>query len=237
MDPFLILGLVVYATMGSILLAGVWLSKRELAAIKVQAIPLMAKANDLLTPETIQTMKDLQMVPATITVGMERVLKAQLETPGSPLRAFTSALITEGTSALEETLAKRFEGLSKLLPAAATLVSKAGNDSKVDKKEGREAVAALMESFGPAAKIIEKFVPMSKREDPIEFLAYLAKAKQQISAFVPDIGAMLDSQLAAALGGALGGEAAPAGLFQITTGITGTGKAQPTASADSYMRA
>ena len=78
-------------------------------------------------------------------------------------------------------------------------------------------VEELLKEFGPARKLVEKFVPKSMMEDPVEFLGYLANAKQKIAAFSPQIGAQLDSMLEQVL---LGGmtEAPTEGIAGIVPG-------------------
>jgi len=229
-----------YLAMSTVLIVGVYLSRKEIRRIRGKAEPLMDKASSAL--DRMEAMEerlaDLQMVPATIVVGIENAMKAQLETQGSPLRLYTRALIDEGTSALAETFSKQFEAVSKLLPAAKTILSKAGVEGKADKREGRAVVEELLKEFGPARKLVEKFVPKSMMEDPVEFLGYLANAKQKIAAFSPQIGAQLDSMLEQIL---LGGmtEAPTEGIAGIVPGnlVRMLPAGAPKASSTSdYMR-
>jgi len=256
MDPFLILGAIAMISGWCITLGSIWFigarTMRRFAGIESVAMPLMSKASKALDEtapvlakvsaalDTFPDLGNIDAIPATMVAGLEKVIKEQLEVQGSPLRTFTAEILNQTTAIIDEriaTFAAKSETLTKLLPAAQTILSKAGVEGKADKKEGRETVAALIESFGPAKGIIEKFVPASKREDPAEFLSYLAKMKGTISAFSPGIGQMLDGYLEQAI---MGGNAS-AGIFGGTADVPGlvnlTPRANPAASTvDSYGR-
>ena len=183
----LILAIVVWFSAWVALMVQAVLTRLEIKRIMETAKPLMAKAEVAL--------ENAEMLPATMVAGIEKVMREQLETQGSPLRLYTRAAIDEGVSAFGAMFDGQLGAVKRLLPAASTILSKAGVEGKADKAEGRASVEALLEQFGPARKLVEKFVPMSKREDPAEFLAYLGKMKQTISAFSPQLGAQLDSML------------------------------------------
>ena len=213
MEP-VIIAVIVYGIVAAVgyavLTAGVWLSRKEIKAIKDLAVPLMVKAN-----AALDRVSDLEAVPATVVLGIEKVMRDQLETKGSALRVYTSALLTEGISALDETLSKKMEPLSKILPAASTILSKEGVSAHVDKAEGRKIVADLVEQFGPLKGLVTKFVPKSAMEDPAIFIGYLAKMKNQITALMPGIGPQIDALIEnAILGGGAPAEGAP-GLGQL----------------------
>ena len=71
-----------YLAMSTVLIVGVYLSRKEIRRIRGKAEPLMDKASSAL--DRMEAMEerlaDLQMVPATIVVGIENAMKAQLET-------------------------------------------------------------------------------------------------------------------------------------------------------------
>lgn len=207
MDPLIFAAIVygIVAAVGyAVLATGVWLGRKEMQATKAEvkaikdiAVPLMLKAN-----LALDRVSELEAVPATVVLGIEKVMRDQLETKGSALRAYTSALLTEGISALDETLSKKMEPLAKILPAASTILSKEGVSAHVDKAEGRKIVAGLIEEFGPFKGLVNKFVPKSAMDDPAVFLGYLAKMKNQVTGFMPALGPQIDQLISnAILGG------------------------------------
>lgn len=237
---WLVVGGILLWSVSWLTLAGFALTTRkQLRAIMVRAVPLMDKAYVVL--DQVQPLNDLgeklEAIPATIVLGVEKVLQDQLETKGSPLRAYTSALVTEGVTAFDEVLAKRMEPLAKILPAASTILSRTGTAAVQDKAEGRKQVAEILDQFGPVKGLVTKFMPKSSMDDPMDFLAQLARMKGTISAFSPGIGAQIDSALQGILmGGAnplLGGENPMAAVFG-ATGAPTEARPNPSSTASSY---
>ena len=224
LDPLILLAVVGYLTLSSVLITGVWLSRREIQKIRAKAEPLMVKADVALdesrqllveiramraqaTPY-MEKLADLEMVPGTIVAGIEKVLNDQLAVQGSPLRQFTAALVTEGSSAMKEALVEvlgpQLETLKRLAPAAATIMGEKGVETRIDKKEGIEAVDQILNGFGPLRGLVEKFIPPSGRQTPMDLFANLMKARQTIGSFAPDLAARLDGLLEQVmLGGAV----------------------------------
>ena len=172
------------------------LTRREVRAIMERVEPLLVKADVVMSSfPDLNKLADLEMIPGTIVAGIKTVLKEQLETQGSPLRAYTSALITEGSTALAEIFSKRFEAVAKILPAAQTILAKSGGEGRADKIEGRAAVEAMLERFGPFKGVITKYLPKSSLEDPVVFLNTLGSMKKAISSFAPGVGAQIDGMI------------------------------------------
>jgi hypothetical protein len=180
--------------------------RREVKAIMAKIDPVLAKASVALdTMPDLSGLSDLKMVPATIIAGINDIIEQQLKTQGSPLRAYTSALVTEGITAADEMMSKHLGGLKHMLPAAAKVLGEKGVEARMDKKEGLEAANALLERFGPFKGLVEKFIPQSGRSTPSDLLENLAKAKRSLSAFSPQLGAQVDSMLEQVLMSELGG--------------------------------
>src|SRR3990167_7801623 len=209
LDPFILLAVVGYLTLSSVLITGVWLSRREIRKIRAKADPILDTLPAILAKlPDLQKLADLEMVPGTIVAGIEKVLNDRLAVQGSPLRQFTAALVTEGSSAMKEALVEvlgpQLETLTRLAPAAATIMGEKGVETRIDKKEGIEAVDSILKGLGPLRGLVEKFIPPSGRQTPMDLFANLMKARQTIGSFAPDLAARLDGLLEQVmLGGAV----------------------------------
>ncbi|HLB68439.1 MAG TPA: hypothetical protein VJN63_08255 [Thermoplasmata archaeon] len=238
LDPLIVLAVVGYLTLSSVLITGVWLSRREIRKIRAKADPILDSLPAILAKlPDLSKLADLEMIPGTIVAGIEKVLTDQLATQGSPLRQYTAALVTEGSSAMKEALVEvlgpQLETLKRLAPAAMTVLGEKGVESRIDKKEGVEAVDQILASFGPFRGLVEKFIPPSGRQTPADLLQNLFKAKQTISMFSPDLGARLDAMIEQAiLGGGVPAIAAPQPGLTGLAGILGGPKLLPGVRAE-----
>jgi len=251
LDPFLVLGAIAMISGWCITLGSIWYvgarTMKRVDTIEKAAMPLMEKASKALdetTPimakvstalDTLPDLGNIDAIPATMVAGIEKVLTEQLQIPGSPLRKFTAEILNQTTAMIDQRI-ETFRGtFGKILPAASSILSKAGVEGKADKAEGRKAVAEMIEQFQIPKGLVERFVPASKREDPIEFLGYLAGIKQKLSAFAPGVGSMLDGVIEQAMmGGELIGASPGSNPLVRMLPAAGAGTGSTNASAD-YM--
>src|SRR3990167_7233331 len=134
LDPLILLAVVGYLTLSSVLITGVWLSRREIHKIRTKADPILDSLPAILAKlPDLEKLADLEMVPGTIVAGIEKVLNDQLSVQGSPLRQYTAALVTEGSSAMKEALVEvlgpQLETLKRLPPPATTGLGGEGGGS------------------------------------------------------------------------------------------------------------